>query len=235
MSIIEETPVEEPARPGRSRVAERLLNQPLRNLGVGVAAVVLGVTAAFGGLEPSTGTDRLPPVQIGVKTLVAPYEIKINKVIWVDDLPNLYPTERGNRWLALTATVRNTHETSLYGAAELAASVTLSGVDGLVRKPEPGADRVRSSYQRVILDNTDLQPVQPGIDYTMVFLFEQKAASAPPNQVSVQLVGHTWRQDSIDKTDKWLDPTVIATSTVPMTESRPAASASSVAPTGAAR
>jgi hypothetical protein len=234
MSIIEEPPDEEPARrPGRSRVAERLLNQPLRHLGVGVAIIVLGATAAFGGLEAAAGTDRLPPVRIGEKTLVAPYDITIKKVVWVDELPDVYPSQRGNRWLAITATVRNTHDVSLYGAVELAQAVTLSDVDGLVRTPDRGTDRVRSSYQKQIMDNSDLTPVQPGIDYAMVFLFEQKATAAPPEQVSVALVGHTWREDSIDKSEKWLDPTVVATSTLPMVELPPAASAPSAAPTGA--
>jgi hypothetical protein len=37
--------------------------------------------------------------------------------------------------------------------------------------------------------------------------------------VTVELVGHTWREDSIDKTEKWLDPTVVAESTLPMIKS----------------
>jgi hypothetical protein len=219
MSITEEPPDDKPVDPGRSKVAHRLLNQPLRNLGIGVAVVVLGTTAAFGGLESATGTDRLAPVKVGVKTPVEPYDITLNRVLWVDELPNVYPSERGNRWLAITATVRNTHEVSLYGAVELAQSVTLSDVDGLVQAPEPGTDRVRSSYQRLIMDNSDLYPVQPGIDYKMVFLFEQKAATPAPDRVTVELVGHTWREDSIDKTEKWLDPTVVAESTLPMIKS----------------
>lgn len=239
MSSIEETPVDEPPLcPGRIRLARRLLSQPLRHLGVGVAVVVLGTTAAFGGLEQAADTDRLPPVRVGVKTRVAPYDITINKVVWVNDLPNVYPSERGNRWLAITATVRNTHDVSLYGAVELAESVTLSDVDGLVRAPDPGDDRVRSSYQKLIMDNSDLHPVQPDIDYDMVFLFEQKAGSPPPNQVRVKLVGHTWREDSIDKSEKWLDPAVLAESTLPMTELRQAESdtgATSDAQAGASR
>jgi hypothetical protein len=230
MSTAQETHVDEPAveRPRKrapsSRVATRLLHQPLRNLGVGVAIVVLGSTAAFGGLEPATGNNRLLPIQVGVRTHIAPYDIQINKVVWVDSLPNVYPSKPGDRWLAITATVRNTHNTSLLGGAELAESVTLSHVDGLVHKPEPGTDRVRSDYQKVIADSSDLNPVQPGIDYAMVFLFEQNSAVAPPNLVRVQLVAHTWRQDSIDKTDKWLDPTVVAESVLPMRTSKPAAS-----------
>jgi hypothetical protein len=224
MSTMQETPVESAPRAGRSRVAERLLNQPLRNLGVGVTIIVLGVTAAFGGLQPVERTERLPVVQVGVKTHVAPYDITINKVVWVDELPNVYPSERGNRWLAVTATVRNTHDVSLFSAVELAQSVTLSGVEGLVRKPEPGTDRVRSTYQKLIADSSDLNPVQPGLDYPMVFLFEQKAATAPPDRVTAQLVGHTWRENSFDQTEAWLDPAVVAESDLPIIRSRPSQS-----------
>jgi hypothetical protein len=229
MSVSQETAPaqeqqEQQERAARSKVATRLLNQPLRNLGAGVAIIVLGSTAAFGGLKRSDPASRLAPVRVGVKTQVAPYDIRINKVVWADSLPNVYPVEKGDRWLAITATVRNTDTTSL---VNLSDSLTLSGVDGLVQKPDAGTDRVRSTYQKVLADSSDLDPVQPGINYDMVFLFEQKAASTPPRQVTVELVNHTWRQDSIDKTSKWLDPTVIARSTLPMAESATAKRASS--------
>ncbi len=232
MSATQHTPVApappEPApeeRAERSRVASRLLNQPLRNLGVAGAVVVLGSTAAFGGLQPAHGGSTPAPIEVGVSTHVAPYDIRINKVVWADSLPNVYPAQKGDRWLAVTATVRNTHTTSLGGGAELAESMTLSHVDGLVHRPEPGTDRVRSDYQKLLADTSDLDPVQPGIDYSMVFLFEQKAAVPPPTVVTVQLVNHTWRADSIDKTYTWLDPTVIAESTLPMIASASAAAA----------
>ena len=220
--------VEEPKKPApRSRVATRLLHQPLRNLGVGVTVIVLGSTAAFGGLEPARGNHQMAPVQVGVQTHEAPFDIKINKLVWVNSLPNVYPSKPGDRWLAITATVRNTHTTSLPGGAELAEAMTVSHVAGLVHTPEPGTDRVRSDYQKLLADSSDLDPVQPGIDYSMVFLFEQDAASPPPTLARVQLIAHTWRQDSIDKTDKWLDPTVVAESDLPMRESQPAAGTTS--------
>jgi hypothetical protein len=219
----DEAPAAPAGPPGapRSRVVTRLLHQPLRNLGIGVTAIVLGSTAAFGGLEPATEKPQLSPVEVGVRTHVAPYDITINKVLWVSDLPNVYPMQDGDHWLAVTATVRNTHDTSLSGGVELAQALTLSRVEGLVHRPEPGTDRVRSDYQKLIADSSDLDPVQPGIDYPMVFLFEQKAASTPPDRIRVQFVAHTWREDSIDKTFQWFDPTVIAESELPVRVSRP--------------
>src|SRR3712207_9039279 len=78
----------------------------------------------------------------------------IRKVVWIDELPNVYPTERGNRWLAVTATVRNTHDRSLYGAVELAQALTLTGVDGLVERPRRGTEdrkstRLNSSHANI--------------------------------------------------------------------------------------
>jgi hypothetical protein len=205
-----------------SRVATRLLEQPLRSLGVGVTVIVLGVTALFGGLEDAgaeANASRVAGLEIGQKVTAPPYEITIRKVVWVDELPNVYPRERGDRWLAITATVRNTHTTSLFGAVELKDALTLSGVAGLVEKPETGTERVESTYRKVIADTSELSPVQPGIAYDMVFLFEQRPGEEPPSEVNVQVVGHTWRQNSIDKTMGWFDPAVIAQGTLPMVES----------------
>ena len=203
-----------------SRVASRLLERPLRSLGVGVTVIVLGVTALFGGLaDADVEHPDVARVTVGEKVVAAPYEITIRKVVWVDELPNVYPQEKGSHWLAITATLRNTHTESLFGAVELKDALTLSGVDGLVEKPERGTDRVESSYRKVIADTSDLSPVQPGIAYEMVFLFEQRAGVTPPTEVTVQAVGHTWRQNSIDKTMGWFDPTVVAQGTLPMVES----------------
>lgn len=211
-------------------MARRLVKQPLRTMGVGAALAVLGATAAFGGLEPADDRKDFPGVEVGRTVHVAPFDITVKRVVWVDRLPNVYPTEAGNRWLAITATVRNTHHESLYGAAELAQAVRLTGVAGLVQKPKPGADGVTSTYRKVLADTTDLTPVQPDMTYEMAFLFEQRASATPPSEVTVQLFEHTWRQDSIDKTMKWLDPAVVAESTLPMRPSvQPSATPSDTA------
>ncbi|MPZ95442.1 MAG: hypothetical protein GEU96_11190 [Propionibacteriales bacterium] len=199
-----------------SKVAGRLLNQPLRHLGVGAAVVVLGVTAVFGGLEPADTTPSRVAVEVGKISTVPPYDITIEKVLWVDELPEVYKTDDRNRWLAVTATIRNTHDESLYDAVELRHAVSLVGVDGLVGDPVRGAKRVESTYRKLLADSSDLSPVQPGIEYEMVYLFEQDGSVDPPDEVAVQLVGHTWRRDSIDQDFKWLDPTVIAESTLPV-------------------
>src|ERR671911_469816 len=91
-----------PRRAQASKVATRLLQQPLRTLGVGVTVIVLGTMALFGGLaDADVSGPRVAGLRVGETVRAEPYEITIRKVVWVDELPNVYPTEKGNRWLAI--------------------------------------------------------------------------------------------------------------------------------------
>ncbi|WP_258723854.1 hypothetical protein [Cellulomonas sp. NS3] len=198
----------ERARRSGSVVAQRLLDQPLRNLGVGGAIALLAATAAFGGLEPAA-SPTLPDVEVGETVVAAPFELTVDKVLWVDELPGAYLSEDGNRWLALTATVTSTADRTVTGVT-LRDALGLVGVDGLVGEPTAGTDRVLSSQRLLLADGSDLSPVQPGLEYEVVFLFEQDGSVPPPEQVTVQAVGQTWRPSSLDTGFGWFDPTVVA-------------------------
>jgi hypothetical protein len=196
----------------RSRVGRRLADQPLRNLGaVGAALVLLG-TAAFGGLETAE-TPGLAPFAVDGTVVAAPFEITVSRVVWADDLPGQALTDEANRWIAVIGTVLSTHSESL--GSELAEAVTLVDVEGLVAAPVAGIDAVRSSQQLLLADGTQLSPIQPGLEYEVVLLFEQSGLVPPPDEVTVQISGHTWRADSFDQTLHWLDPTPVAEATVP--------------------
>ena len=210
-------PPEESA-PQRSRVAERLLQQPLRNLGVGVTAIVLGTTAAFGGLEEADGSAESSQVKVGTTMTAAPFDITIKRLLWVDELPGFPPTTEGDRWLAIVAEVKNTAESTLlpYLARE---AITVSGVEGLPKPPEldlttlkadDRTDRVGPDQLVHLADSTALNPLQPGITYQAVWLYEQEAAAEPSDKVNVQLVGHSLRPNSFDQVEMWLDPAVVA-------------------------
>jgi hypothetical protein len=223
-------PPEEPA-PQRSRVAERLLAQPLRNLGVGVTAIVLGTTAAFGGLEEAEGADAPTPVKVGTTTTAEPFDITIKRLLWVNDLPG-YPTSAdGNRWLAIVADVKNTGETTLLPTYAREA-VTVSGVEGLPKPPEldlttdqedDRTNRIGPDHLLYLPDSTELSPLQPGISYEAVYLYEQEAAATPAEKVDVQLVGHTLRADTFQGTEQYLDPAVVAEASLAVLPSEDAA------------
>ena len=51
-----------------------------------------------------------------------------------------------------------------------------------------------------------------------MFLFEHDATLPPPEEVRVQVVGHTWRSSTITPDVAWFDPTVVAEATLAMRE-----------------
>ena len=203
-----------PSRRGAATaVGRRLTQQPLRNLGALGAGVVLLATAAFGGLEPAEEPGATG-FGLGDTVHAAPLEVTVDRVVWVDGgLPGATLTDDANRWIAVVAAVSTDHSASL--SAEPARTVALAGVDGLVGRPVDGSDAVLSDEQLVLADGSRLSPMQPGLTYEVAFLFEQAAGAPAPTEVDLVLLGHTWRADSFDGTEQWLDPSPVARARVP--------------------
>ena len=197
----------------RSAVGRRLTEQPLRNLGAIGAGVLLVATSAFGGLEP-VEVEGPATFTAGQEVSAAPLEVTVHRVTWVEgELPGVWATTERSRWIGVVTTVRTEHDRSLLG--EPAATVALRGVDGLVGRTAPGTDAVLSGDQLLMADSSRLSPMQPGLEYEVVFLFEQDAGSPPPTEAEVVLLGHRWREDSLLGGFAWLDPTPVAAATLP--------------------
>lgn len=190
------------ARSSGSVVARRVLDQPLRRVGMGGAVVLLAVTATSGGLQEQTQAG--PEVLVtDVPVEVAPFELTVHRVVWTTDLPGQYLTQDGNRWVAVVATVRNTSDAGVLGVT-LRDALTLDDVDGLVQDTGPVA--VTATSIALLEDGSSLSPVQPGLTYEAAFLFEQDGTAAPPTHATVSLQQHTWRTGSLDPTTTWRDP-----------------------------
>ncbi|UCN13743.1 hypothetical protein LFM56_12625 [Cellulomonas iranensis] len=202
------------ARASGSRVARRVLDQPLRRLGVVGAVVLLAATAAFGGLEEQTD-DGLEVLTTGVPVDVAPFELTVERVVWTTDLPGQDLSEPGNRWLGVVATVRNTSDAGVLGPV-LREALTLDDVPGLVGAP--GDLGVPASAVAVLVDGSELSPVQPGLAYEVAFLFEQDGGTPPPTSVAVQLQRHVWGTGSLDPTAGWRDAATVLRGDLPARE-----------------
>ncbi|MBO3090254.1 hypothetical protein [Cellulomonas dongxiuzhuiae] len=193
------------ARAGGSKVARRVLDQPLQRIGVLGAVVLLAGTAAFGGLEEQT-QDGPEALVVGTPVTLAPFELTVHRVVWTTDLPGQHLSDDANRWVGVVATVRNTSDAGLLGVT-LRDALTLDGVDGLVADPTDLG--VRATSVVVLDDGSSLSPVQPGLTYEAAFLFEQDGSVAPPTTAAVQLQQHAWRGGTMDPTPGWRFPTTV--------------------------
>lgn len=202
------------ARSSGSRVARRVLDQPLRRLGVVGAVVLLAATAAFGGLEEQTD-DGLEVLAVDEPVEVAPFELTVQRVVWTTELPGQTLSEPGNRWLGVVTTVRNTSDAGVLGTV-LREALTLDDVPGLVGAP--GDLGVPASAVAVLVDGSELSPVQPGLAYEVAFLFEQDGRTPPPSSVAVRLQRHVWGTGSLDPTAGWRDPTTVLRGNLPARE-----------------
>ncbi|ADG74016.1 hypothetical protein Cfla_1112 [Cellulomonas flavigena DSM 20109] len=191
------------ARESGSKVARRMLDQPLSRVGVLGAVVLLAATAAFGGLEEEA-QDGPEVLAFDVPADVAPFELTVHRVVWTTDLPGQYLSEKDNRWIGVVATVRNTSDAGVLGST-LSDALTVQDVDGLIERP--GENGVRATSTVVLADGSSLNPVQPGLTYEAAFLFEQDGDVPPPERVTVQVQRHTWRGGALDSTLSWRFPT----------------------------
>ncbi|MGV8979106.1 MAG: hypothetical protein ACOH17_13785 [Cellulomonas sp.] len=207
------------ARQSGSKVARRALDQPLRRIGIGGAVVLLAVTAAFGGLREQT-KDGPEVLAVDTPVEVAPFELTVHRIVWTTDLPGQYLSAKGNRWVGVVATVRNTSESGLLGET-LRDALTLDDVDGLVQEPSRLVPGVRATSIALLADGSSLSPVQPGLTYEAAFLFEQDGSITPPTSATVRLLQHTWRKGSLDPSVGWRDP---ATMLAAQLDVRPAVS-----------
>lgn len=134
--------------------------------GAGAALLLFAVTGLIGALLKTGGPKQ-------------PWNVTIVSATVAADRPPLQRTDPANRWLVVKAKVEITGETSKTG---LASMLRLSGTDGLVAS-EPGVVLLR--------DGTRVDRLHPGLPEELAFAWEQAAASAAPQQLTVQVAGGT--------------------------------------------
>ncbi|WP_454300444.1 hypothetical protein [Salana multivorans] len=199
------------------RVGAWIAERPLPQLGLAAAVVVVAATAAWGGFEPVEGTGAAPAeLKPGETATAAPLEITLERARWIDELPGAYLSDPDNRWIALVGTIENTDDATYLLPQQ---SLVVSGADGL--DPAGLATRaigIQPNDLLVVTDASRLSAAQPGLTYEVVFLVEQDGTLPPPEEITVELLGRTEREDTLSRQMSWLDPTVVASITLPVSE-----------------
>jgi hypothetical protein len=178
----------------RSRhLVSRVLEMPLSRLGAGAGVVALATSGLFGGLD-QVDVPTAPTVAVNAVDTGDPWNVTVTGARVLDDLSPLRPTNPGDRWVALLATVEVTADES---RDDLQDAVRLPGVDGLLKeKPE---------YVYLVRDNTTGPYLNPGMPEKLAFVWEQKASAAVPTEVTAEIWGKTQRPSSLTGNMQWFD------------------------------
>jgi hypothetical protein len=224
-----------------ARARRWALDLPPLALLTGGFLVVLLVSGLFGGLR-EVDTDPAGTVTAGVPVETEPLTVTVKDAYWVTAFPEaadspdsadsadssdsdrrIYPDEptRG-RFVVVEATVLNTSdETVDYDV--LREAVSLDGAQGFVSTRDTAlvpAAQARPTYVYTMPEKRIFGTAQPGVTYTVAYLWDQSAAVPLPQRLTVAVNGHTWREDTLDFHLGWKDPAVEATGPFAVPERR---------------
>jgi len=182
--------------------------------------IVVAVVGLAGGL------DRLPPegppvVAVDELNAGEPWDVTVDGAALAADLSPAVLLEDGY-WLAVTAQVEITDDESRRDVDEI---LCVRDVAGLALEPEestacPGA--VPANDIRLVRDGSAVGALHPGLPERVAYLWELAAGADPPTEVHVDIVGKTFRENSLTGRMEWLDEAPRAQLTVPVEDRREA-------------
>jgi hypothetical protein len=174
---------------------------------VGVALCVLVVMVAVVGL--AGGLDRVPAAELPVVAEDElnegePWNVTVAGAVLAADLEPAVLHEDGY-WLAVIADVEITSDESRSDVHEI---LYVRDVQGLAREHTesgiyPGA--IFADDIRLVRDGSAVGILHPGLPDRVAFLWELASDTPPPTEVSVEIVGKTYREVSITGQMDWLD------------------------------
>ncbi|WP_440710767.1 hypothetical protein [Herbiconiux sp. YIM B11900] len=210
------TPPAPPATGLRARAGSAVQKVPTKWFVSGGLVVFLAVSAAFGGLNDAVAAP-IPELAAGDTHTGAQLSITVERAVLLDGFPEqgILPDE-GDRLLVVVATVEDVwHDPA-------STRNTLGAADNLRPVGVQGLDAASMPLSvAVISDGSEFPDLQPGVPIELAFIWSvDPAALAEGDAIAVDLYDKTYRSDGfITSGERWVDPVVAATVTVPVTDS----------------
>lgn len=147
-----------------------------------ITAMLLGVSAVFGGLDDAP-VQAAPVIAPGDTRVGSELTVTVDRAQLIDALPEQYLVpEEGDRLLVVRATVENTTTAPIRLSIVEADSIRVTGVTGLT-PADPPTDIL------VIDDGSDRVVVQPGVPVEVAFIWEVAGGTvAAGDSIQVQLL-----------------------------------------------
>lgn len=171
---------------------------------IAAAALVLGASALFGGLDDadSVGEVTTPVIAVGDEFPAAQFTTTVTGARLYDLFPTEFsePEDEGNRFLVVTAIVTNNYYQST------------TGTDTLLRLEFLGEDGQESVRQVLMSDLSGSPQADPRIPQEIGFVWEvADDAFADGDTVRVTITSQTlFTENFITYGDYWVDPAVAA-------------------------
>ena len=184
-----------------SGVFGKLTRAPIRWFSYALGAVALAASAAFGGFAPVENPQ--PVLKVGDVNVGEPWNIKIVSVRLVQDLePAVRLEDKQDHWLAVVVEIQITDVNS---HSDIRDILLLPTAEGIVRTSYEQATKDQGAHEVLVTsDGTRVKALHPGLTEKVAFLWEQKG-DVVPTQVEVQIMGKTWRENTLTSGMEWLD------------------------------
>ncbi|NUT35040.1 MAG: hypothetical protein HOV79_18440 [Hamadaea sp.] len=181
-----------------------------------VGGLALAVSAAFGGFAPIENPE--PVLKAGQVDAGKPWNVTILRARLVKDLePAARLQDKNNHWLAVVADIEITDVES---HSDIRDILLVPKAEGLVLGERTSTTKEYRAYEVIVTsDGTRVESLHPGLKETVAFLWEQKG-DVVPTEVEIQIMGMTWRKDSLTGVMGWHDLAPRATLTVPVEDKR---------------
>jgi hypothetical protein len=181
----------------------RVRGRSVRTWVFSAGAVVLAISAAFGGLKEAE--DETPRVEAGTSIDAGRYEVTIQRVVTVGDLKPLFTPDEGGALLAVVTKLKVTDDTGTAPSSDL---IRLVGVPGIKDTDAPlGTTNLRDATMNPVLT--------PGFAEDVAYVWKLPKATELPTSVSLTVRGYDHTEQSLlDNHEKWLPGEIAAESTV---------------------
>lgn len=198
-----------------SGVVGRVRAQPRSRLTAAAGAVVLAVSAPFGGLGQVPLDERVRAAEPGEAVDAAPFRLTFQEALAVDEVPDVVtPDVEGNHLMVVLAEVTNDSDSWVY--ANLLSPVPRSSPQSrviVVLDDDLAPTGFASTYHAE--DDTRFSTVNPGLTYDVAIVWE--FAGAVPDELPLGIATLTLRPSTISPDVlEWTDPAEAATLTLPV-------------------
>jgi len=194
------------------------MSNPATHVGALVAALLLGVSGLFGGLDHVPLADRVDDVEPGTEITAEPFTLTIKQAVAVDQIDDVVsPLTPGNHLMVVLVDAENQSKESL--SSTLLAPV--SRAESYQNRNLVVLDDRLSPTTPTVYDadfNVAVSVLSPGLTYRLALVWE--FGGPVPQRLPLGLAKLTLRGVTISQADlEWQDPAEAATLTLPVGDS----------------